>query len=115
MHLDAAVFAVVAGAMAEGGRVEFAAKLVIDAHEQVEVEGRRNFGLVVVCGGEYVGVFEEIDGDHEQRAGPEYRGRLAQRHVGLLRLEVADGGAGGKADARPVAERSRKPGETRES
>jgi len=25
--------------MAEGGRVEFAAKFVIDAHEQVEVEG----------------------------------------------------------------------------
>src|SRR5882757_9974609 len=96
MHLDAAVFAVVAGAMAEGGGVEFAAKLVIDAHEQVEVEGRRNFGLVVVGGGEYVGVFDEIDADHEQRAGPEYRGGLAQQRVGLVRFEVADGGAGKK-------------------
>src|SRR5258708_39473443 len=108
MHLDAALFAVVARAMAEGGRVEFAAKLVIDAREQVEVEGRRNAGMVVVGGGEYVGVFDEIDADHEQRAGPEYRRRLAQQHVGLGRFEVSDGGAGEKADARPIAEPRRK-------
>src|SRR5712671_7298509 len=108
MHLDAALFAVVARAMTEGGWVELAAKLVIDAREQVEVEGCRNAGMVVVGGGEYVRVFDEIDADHEQRAGPEYRGGLAQQRVGLVRFEVADGGAGEKADARPVTERCRK-------
>src|SRR6266852_7207601 len=58
MHLDAALFGVVAGAMAEGGRVELAAKLVIDARKQVEVEGRRNAGMVVIGCGEGVRVFD---------------------------------------------------------
>src|SRR5262249_10630090 len=48
MHLDAALFGVVARVMAEGGRVELAAKLVIDAHEQIEVEGGRNPGIVII-------------------------------------------------------------------
>src|SRR5712671_7139682 len=104
MHLDTALFGVVARAMAESGRVELAAKLVIDAHEQVEVEGRGHAGMVVIGGGEDVRVFDQIDADHEQRAGAKYRGSLAQQRVGLVWFEVSDGGAGEKADARPIAE-----------
>src|SRR5215467_4069334 len=93
MHLDAALFGVVAGAMAEGGRVELAAKLVIDAREQVEVEGRRDTGAVIIGRGEYVRVFDQIDADHKHCARPEYRGGLAQQRVGLVRFEVSDGRA----------------------
>src|SRR5215468_10100756 len=57
MHLDAALFRIVARVMAEGGRIELAAKLVIDAHEQIEVEGGGNAGLVVIGRGENVRVF----------------------------------------------------------
>src|SRR5262249_46784682 len=116
MHLDAALFGVVAGPMAETGRVELAAKLVIDAREQVEVEGRRNTGVVVIGCGEYVRVFDQIDADRQQRTRPEYRGGLAQQRVGLVRFEVSDGRAWEKADARPITEIRRKhewPGDIR--
>src|SRR5215470_15475964 len=108
MHLDAALFGVVAGAMAEGSGVELAAKLVIDAREQVEVEGRRNAGAVVIGRGEDVRVLDQIDADHQPRARPEYSGRLVQQRVGLVWFEVSDSRAWEEADARPIAEVRRK-------
>src|SRR2546428_3011976 len=50
MHLDAALFGIVAGAMAESGGVELAPQLPIDAREQGEGARRPNPGLPVVGG-----------------------------------------------------------------
>ena len=48
VHLDAAVARIVDRLVPEGGEVESAAELAVDAGEQVEVEGGRDAGGIVV-------------------------------------------------------------------
>src|SRR5215831_13675034 len=74
MHLDAMLFLVVAREMAKTRKVEPSAKLAIDAREEVEVEGRRDPGIVVIGGGEYVRVLDQIDADDEKGSRPEQCG-----------------------------------------
>src|SRR2546422_5590792 len=51
MHLDAALFGIVAGAMAESGGVELAAQLVVDSRGEGEGVSRRNARFLVFGGG----------------------------------------------------------------
>src|SRR5262249_47907033 len=92
MHLDTALFLVVARAMAKARNIKLSTKLAVDAHEQIEVEGRGDPGFIVVGSGEHVRVFDQIDSDDEQCAGPEHRCGMPQQRIGLMRLEIPDGG-----------------------
>src|SRR5262249_55214372 len=48
VHLDAVAIPVIDRPMSEGGQVEIAAKLTVDANQHIEVESRGNPGRVVI-------------------------------------------------------------------
>ena len=100
MHLDAVALAVVEGVVLEACEIEIAAEFAVDAREQVEIELRGDAGGIVVGGVEHFGVLHQVDADDQRRAAPEHARGMAQERRRLVRLEIADGRAREKADAR---------------
>ena len=67
---------------------------------RLQIELRGDAGLVVIGGGQDLDRLDEIDADDERRAAPEDARGIAQETGRLMRLEIADGRAREKADAR---------------
>ena len=93
MHLDPPVARVVDGPVLEGAQVEVGAELAVDAHQQVEVEGRGHAGRVVVGAHELARVFLEVDADDQAPARRQRRAEHAQQTRGLHGHQIADGRA----------------------
>ncbi len=107
VHLDPVVLAIVTGVMLEGGQIEIGAELAIDARQQIEIEfGGHAFG-VIVGRAQDLGILDQIDADHQHRAVAENGAGMAQKLRRLMRLEIADGRAGKKADPRQRGDRRR--------
>ncbi len=68
VHLDAPVARVVDRLVPEGGEVEGAAELAVDAGEQIEVEGGRDAGGIVVGADQGARVLLEVDADDQPAA-----------------------------------------------
>src|SRR5690606_28913561 len=83
MHLDAAAVLVEDGAVLEAVEIEIAAKLAVDAAQEVEVEGGGDAVGVVIGGAQHVAVLHEIDADDHARAGPENAAGVTQETLGL--------------------------------
>src|SRR3954464_5837009 len=68
VHFDAVALAVIDGAMAEGGEVEIAADLVVDADQHIEIEARRDACSIVIGGVQNAFVLFEVNADDHLRA-----------------------------------------------
>src|SRR5713226_5698370 len=75
--------------MPEGGEVEIAAELAVDAMEHVEIEACGDAGLIVVGLIQHALVLFEIDADHHLRALPQDVAGAAQETAGFMRLEIS--------------------------
>ncbi len=100
VHLDAVPLAVVDRAMGEGGEVEIAAELAVDADQHVEIEARGDAGRIIVGVVKHALVLFEIGADDHLRALAQDIAGAAQEGAGLMRLEIADGRARKEADLR---------------
>src|SRR5262245_54815574 len=91
MHLDAPALHVEEGLMAEGANVEIAAKLAIDAREQIEIEARGDALGVVVGGVEDRRILHQVDADDQGCAGTQHVGGVLHESGSVMRLKIADG------------------------
>src|SRR5581483_5030295 len=107
MHLDAPVARVVDGPVLERREVEAGTELAIDARKQVEVEGGRHAGAVVVGTHQLARVLLEVDADHESAAGRQHGAEDAQEARRLDGHQVADGRAGEESRLVPPCQLSR--------
>ena len=101
VHLDAVALAVVDRAMGEGGEIEIAAELAVDAHQHIEVEARGDAGRIVIGVVQHALVLFEIGADDHLRALAQDLAGAAQEGAGLMRLEIADASSPGRS--RPSA------------
>src|SRR5438128_4301560 len=90
MHLDAIALAIIDRAVHEGGNVEIAAKLAVDADQNVEVESRGDARGVVIGIVKHPLVLLEIDADDHLRAFTQNLARAAQEAERFVRLEIAE-------------------------
>ena len=86
--------------MGEAVEVETAAKLAIDAREQIEVESGGHALRVVIGGQEDRRRFLEIDADEEQAVLAQEPRCIGEEGGRLFMAEIADGRAGEEAELR---------------
>src|SRR5215213_4473164 len=90
VHLDAMALAIVNRAVHEGGNVEIAAELAVDADQNVEIEPRGDAGGVVIGVVKHPLVLLEIDADDHLRALAQNVAGAAQEGARFVRLEIAE-------------------------
>src|SRR5215218_1955994 len=89
VHLDAMALAIVNRAVHEGGNVEIAAELAVDADQNVEIESRGNAGGVVIGVVNHPLVLLEVDADDHLRTPSKNLAGAAQEGARFLRPESA--------------------------
>src|SRR5262249_52651171 len=90
MHLDPALLLVVDRFMAEAAQVEVALKLPVDPCKQVQIEGRRDTGRVVISGYELRYGLDQIRAQQERVTWPEQGPDGAQEGQRRTTLEISD-------------------------
>ena len=93
MHLDAALVLVPSCLMSERAKIEVGIQLAIDAAQQIQIEGGRNAGRVVVCIQHAFDIFYQI-GSNQEHVARIQRAVKALKEVELFSaLKVSDGAA----------------------
>src|SRR5215471_21826844 len=101
--------AVIDRAMGEGGDIEIAAELAVDAHQHIEIEARRDARPVVIGVVEQALVLFEIGADDHLSALSQNVARAAQEAAGFMRLEISDRRSRKEADLRRTCNLVREP------
>ena len=90
MHLDTALRFVPPGFMLKGTEVEIAAKLPVDALQQVEIEGGRHALGIVISGDQDVGRLWLVEADDETAARAKVLSTQGEEAVDIMVQEVAN-------------------------
>ena len=98
VHFDAMSFTIVKGVMLKHVEPEIPAELAVDARQQVEIEFCRHAFGVIIRGVEHLGGLDQVYPDDKCRAFSQNICGIAQKLGCFVRLKIADGRAGEKAD-----------------
>ena len=107
VHFDPILLAIVEGMMLERSQIEVGAEFAIDARQEIEIEFCRHAFGIVVGRTQDIRVFDQVDADHQHRAGPKNGAGMAQKFGRLIWLEIADGRAREEPHPRPHGDRRR--------
>src|SRR5262245_17244387 len=88
VHLDAALFPVVKGAVRKPIKEEIGVQLAVDTRQEVEVECCRDALAVVVRRLDHTGIFLKIGAEQKSPARPTQPRGASQQGDGLIRREV---------------------------
>src|ERR1700721_2470688 len=93
MHLHARVLRIPQGAVREADCSEVCAQFAVETVEQVEIEGFRHAGFVIVGGVQKHFFFDEVYSNENRVSRIERRANVRKEGVSFCRLKVADAGA----------------------
>src|SRR5690606_7956694 len=94
MHLDARLILIEKRAVNEARRIDVAVQFAANAVQQIQIEGRRDLGAVIVGSLQRGFVLEQVDPDQYATAGRQDVVQMAEQSARLFRGEIANAGAG---------------------